>query len=89
MFKLLGSDGTDYVMIRKSKQNLAAQKRWAAKRYPRGTVLSISIDPYEPMLKEIRKEGGRTLYLLTEKARWEGVSLMTVLMEWGDPRKWA
>jgi hypothetical protein len=38
--------------------------------------------------KEVSTVGGRAEELLRAKCRWEQMTRLAVLMEWGDPREW-
>lgn len=38
--------------------------------------------------KEVKKAGGKAERELGEKCKWEHMSRMAVILEWGDPRKW-
>lgn len=40
------------------------------------------------VLQAVRKRGGKPLERLKAKCRWEHMTLLAVIMEWGDPRKW-
>lgn len=40
------------------------------------------------LLKELREADGTAFRRLQDKARWEHMTLLAVLLDWGDPRKW-
>jgi hypothetical protein len=37
---------------------------------------------------EVRAKGGKAEELLRAKCRWERMSRLAVIKEWGDPREW-
>jgi hypothetical protein len=45
------------------------------------------MDEQKKLLDEIRKDQ-IAFELLKDKAEWEGMPLLEVLYEWGDPREW-
>ena len=40
------------------------------------------------ILQQVRQQGGEPFERLKAKCRWEHMTLLAVLMEWGDPRGW-
>ena len=38
--------------------------------------------------REIHKAGGEAEERLVAKCRWEAMSRLAVILEWGDPRTW-
>jgi len=40
------------------------------------------------ILEEVKKESGEAWEDLKQKCRWEHISLLGVISQWGDPRKW-
>ena len=47
----------------------------------------MTIKEAQELYKEIRKDKD-ALYKLKQKARWEQVGLLAVIIDYGDPRKW-
>ena len=40
------------------------------------------------ILDEVKKEDDEALEKLRQKCKWEHVSLLGVILQWGDPRGW-
>lgn len=48
----------------------------------------MTIQEADRIFKEVRAENGDAWRKLRDKARWEGITLLAVIRQWGDPRKW-
>lgn len=48
----------------------------------------LSIQEAGRISMEVRQEGGVAEEKLCEKCRWEKLSRLAVIIEWGDPREW-
>lgn len=58
-------------------------------RRDRADDLPALVGDARTILREVRAAGGRPWSRLVDKARWEHATLLGVILEWGDPRKWA
>lgn len=48
----------------------------------------MKVEKARVVLKEVLAAGGEPLERLKAKCRWEHMTLLAVLVEWGDPREW-
>lgn len=75
------------LFYRHSVMDLAAQRRWFKRRYPDWTLHDVG-PSREHALLEVLRDKPRAYQRLCDKARWERMTLLAVLRDYGDPRDW-